>query len=75
MCHKENKSLFFLTSLNMAKLFHQKLAIFNMITYFLVEKCGILERARGCACRNLLNSDCQDRISFSIFQVADVLIS
>ena len=54
-----------------AKFFHQKLFIFNVIThFFLVEKWGTLERGGRNVCKNLLNLDCQDYICFSIFQVA-----
>ena len=51
----------------MTNFFLQKFAIFNMITdSFLVEKRGILERARRYGCKNLLNLDCQDSIRFGI---------
>ena len=47
----------------MAKLFCQKFVIFSMITdSCLVEKWGILERARRCVCKGLLNLDFQDSI-------------
>ena len=55
----------------MTNFFLQKFAIFNMITdSLLVEKRGILERARRYVCKNLLNLDCQDSTRFGICVVA-----
>ena len=55
----------------MAKFFLQKFVIFNMITdSFLAKQRGVLQRARGQVCENLLNSDSQDSVRFGIFQVA-----
>ena len=54
----------------MAKYFHQKFGIFNMITdSFLVEEWATLERARRYVCKNLLNLDCQYSIRFDIFKL------
>ena len=45
--------------------------IFNMIAdSFLVEKWKTLERIQMYVWKNSLNLDCQDSISFGIFQVA-----
>ena len=71
MCYKENKSLFFRR--------HEKWPIFSCRCFhfqydnrffFNREMGGTLGRAKRCACRNLLNLDCQDSIRFSIFQVS-----
>ena len=56
----------------MTRFFLQMSFIFNLITdSFLVEKWGILERARRYVWKNVLNLDCQDSIRFNIYKVAN----
>ena len=71
MFYKENKSLFFWRNEKWQKFLFQKVFIFNMTTdSFLVEKRETLEHVKRYVWKNSLNLDCQDSISFGIFQVA-----
>ena len=64
-------NLYFFAVMKNGQIFLQKFVIFNMVTdSLLVEKWKTLEHVMRHVCKNSLNLDCQDSISFGIFQAA-----